>query len=56
MMDSGENMVFSQHYLPFGEVRHIDGLTNITQTDLGFTGQRYYAYIYENTVFVKGKD
>jgi RHS repeat-associated protein len=31
--------------LPFGEVRTIPGLTSITQTDFGYTGQRNYAYI-----------
>jgi RHS repeat-associated protein len=45
MMDASGATVSSQRYLPFGEVRHIDGLTDITQTDLGYTGQRNYAYI-----------
>jgi hypothetical protein len=40
MMDATVTTVSSQRYLPFGEVRHIDGLTDITQTDLGYTGQR----------------
>jgi RHS repeat-associated protein len=45
MMDASGATVSSQRYLPFGEVRHIDGLTDITQTDLGYTGQRNYTYI-----------
>jgi RHS repeat-associated protein len=43
MMDASGTTVSSQRYLPFGEVRDIDGLTGITQTDLGYTGQRNYA-------------
>jgi RHS repeat-associated protein len=44
MMDTSGTTVSSQRYLPFGEVRTDVGSTNgITQTDLGYTGQRNYA-------------
>lgn len=41
-VDAAGTVDSSQRYLPFGQVRDIDRLTGITQTDFGYTGQRRY--------------
>jgi RHS repeat-associated protein len=39
-MDASGGLLSQNRYMPFGEVRDISGVTNITQTDFGYTGQR----------------
>ncbi len=42
VMDSSGSLLSENRYMPFGETRTISGLTNITETDFGYTGQRDY--------------
>ncbi|MCB2160576.1 peptidoglycan DD-metalloendopeptidase family protein [bacterium] len=41
MSDAGA-LLSENRYMPFGEVRDIESLTEITETDFSFTGQRNY--------------
>ena len=45
VMDDSGTLLSENRYMPFGEVRTISGVTNITETDFGFTGQRNNSYI-----------
>jgi RHS repeat-associated protein len=40
VMDDEGGLLSQTRYMPFGEVREISGVTNITETDFGYTGQR----------------
>jgi RHS repeat-associated protein len=40
VMDDSGTLQSENRYMPFGEVRDINGVTNITETDFGYTGQR----------------
>ena len=40
VMDDAGALQSENRYMPFGEVRTISGMTNISETDFGFTGQR----------------
>jgi RHS repeat-associated protein len=44
-MDASGEPLSQNRYKPFGEVRDISGVTNITETDFGYTGQRNIADI-----------
>jgi RHS repeat-associated protein len=45
VMNTSGGVISEQRYMPFGQMRDIEGLTDITETDFGYTGQRNYAYI-----------
>jgi RHS repeat-associated protein len=45
VMDETGTLQSENRYMPFGEVREITGVTNITETDFGYTGQRNLADI-----------
>jgi RHS repeat-associated protein len=45
VMDASGTLQSENRYKPFGEVRDIGGVTNITETDFGYTGQRNIADI-----------
>ena len=45
VMDSTGGLESENRYMPFGEVRTISGVTNISETDFGYTGQRNNSYI-----------
>ena len=40
VMDDSGTLQSGNRYMPFGEVRTISGVTNISKTDFGYTGQR----------------
>ncbi len=43
VMDATGNMLSANRYMPYGELRTDASLTEISETDLGYTGQRNYS-------------
>lgn len=43
LMDATGNLLSANRYMPYGELRTNTSLTEISETDLGYTGQRNYS-------------
>ncbi len=43
VMDATGNLLSANRYMPYGELRTVTSLTEISETDLGYTGQRNYS-------------